>query len=79
MALDACFLQFAANELNDVLSGEIVDKIYQPSKDEVLLHLRGKGKHRLMISSSPNSARILYGTAQASDGGAPFKGQHPRL
>ena len=58
MALDACFLQFAAMELNNTLSGELVDKIYQPSKDEILLHLRGKGKHRLMISSSPNSARI---------------------
>ncbi len=58
MALDACFLQFAAEELSHALCGEIIDKIYQPSKDEVLLHLRGKGKHRLMISSSPNSARI---------------------
>lgn len=58
MALDACFLQFAARELEQTLAGEIIDKIYQPSKDEILLHLRGKGKHRLMISSSPNSARI---------------------
>lgn len=58
MALDACFLQFAVRKLNESIAGEIVDKIYQPSKDEVLLLLRGKGKHRLMISSSPNSARI---------------------
>lgn len=58
MALDACFLQFTAEELNTLLSGEIIDKIYQPSKDEIILHLRGKGKHRLMVSSSPNSARI---------------------
>jgi len=58
MALDACFLQFAAEELSEILCGELIDKIYQPSKDEILLHLRGKGKHRLMISSSPNSARI---------------------
>ncbi len=58
MALDACFLQFAARQLQSTVSGTLVEKVYQPSKDEILLHLRGREKLRLMISSSPNSARI---------------------
>lgn len=57
MALDACFLQFITEGLQHLV-GSQVDKIYQPSKDEILLHLRSKEKAKLMISSSPNSARI---------------------
>ncbi|MBQ6947113.1 MAG: NFACT family protein [Clostridia bacterium] len=57
MALDACFLQFIARDLQHLVGAQ-VDKVYQPSRDEILLHLRGKEKGRLMISSSPNSARI---------------------
>ena len=57
MALDACFLQFIARDLQHLIGAQ-VDKIYQPSKDEILLHLRGREKGKLMISSSPNSARI---------------------
>lgn len=58
MAFDAAFLQFAAKELEDKLSGAFVDKIYQPSKDEIMLSFRGRGKARLMISCSPGTARI---------------------
>ncbi len=57
MALDACFLQMIAHQLQPLVGAQ-VDKIYQPSRDEILLHLRGREKGRLMISSSPNSARI---------------------
>ncbi len=57
MALDACFLQFITHDLQHLVGAQ-VDKVYQPSRDEILLHLRGKEKGRLMISSSPNSARI---------------------
>ncbi|MBR5782656.1 MAG: NFACT family protein [Clostridia bacterium] len=58
MALDACFLRFTAASLQEQLAGSVIDKIYQPSKEEVVLHLRGREKHKLMISSSPNAARI---------------------
>ncbi len=57
MALDACFLQFIAKELQPLVGAQ-VDKVYQPSKEEIILHLRGREKGRLMISSSPNAARI---------------------
>lgn len=56
MALDAAFLTYITRQLNETLAGSTVDKIYQPSKDEVMLHFRGK--KRVMISCSPNAARI---------------------
>ena len=58
MALDACFLHILADKLNTVLGGAVIDKIYQPAKEEILLHLRGREKHKLMISSAANGARI---------------------
>lgn len=57
MALDACFLQLIVGSLTPLVGAQ-VDKIYQPSRDEILLHLRGRERAKLMISSSPNSPRI---------------------
>ncbi len=57
MALDAAFLTYIRRELDDTLSGAFVDKIYQPSRDEIILRFRGEGKHSLMLSCAPNAAR----------------------
>lgn len=56
MALDACYLSFLVQELNQRLAGLRIEKIYQPGKDEVLVHLRGK--NRLLFCCTPNCARI---------------------
>ncbi|MBQ8600378.1 MAG: NFACT family protein [Clostridia bacterium] len=59
MALDACYLSFLAKELNERLAGARVDKVYQPGKDEVLIHLREqRGRSRLLFCCTPNCARI---------------------
>ncbi|NLO46572.1 MAG: fibronectin/fibrinogen-binding protein [Clostridiales bacterium] len=59
MPLDGFFLRFLTDELNRALSGSRVEKVYHPSKDELLLQLRSKsGAHRLMISASANCPRI---------------------
>ncbi len=59
MALDACFLSFLTCELHERLEGARVDKVYQPGKDEVLLHLRGQRERcRLLFCCTPNCARI---------------------
>ncbi len=56
MALDACYLSFLTAQLHQKLAGARVEKVYQPGKDEVLLHLRGK--QRLLFCCTPNCARI---------------------
>jgi predicted ribosome quality control (RQC) complex YloA/Tae2 family protein len=46
------------NELRDRLLGGKVDKIYQPTRDEVVLHMRtGKGNVKLFLSANPQHPR----------------------
>lgn len=59
MALDACYLSVLAKELHEQCSGARVEKIYQPGKDEILIHLREqKGRRKLLFCCTPNCARI---------------------
>ena len=59
MALDAITLALLAKELDEYLQGSRIDKIHQPSKDEVVLHLRKRdGNAKLLISARSGSARI---------------------
>ncbi|MGN1481431.1 Rqc2 family fibronectin-binding protein [Porcipelethomonas sp.] len=58
MALDGAFLYAVKQEL-DVLIGGRTDKIYQPSREEIIISIRTvKGAYRLLISASASSARI---------------------
>ncbi len=58
MALDAGMVACLCRELHDILSGGKVDKVYQPSKDEVVLTVRvGARTERLLLSCAPGSAR----------------------
>lgn len=64
MALDGAFLYALKCDL-DVLIGGRIDKIYQPSKDEIILSMRTKSANlRLLMSASANAARVHI-TAQA--------------
>ena len=64
MPFDAIFLSAVRQELLP-LTGSRVDKIQQPSRDTVLLHLRGRdGGGRLLLSANVNRPRIHL--AQAS-------------
>ena len=56
MPFDAVFLTAVADELRQSLIGQRVEKIQQPSRDTVLLTLRGKEK--LLISANVNRPRI---------------------
>ena len=66
MALDGAFLRVIRNELAAVLIGARVDKIYQPSKDEIIITLRTRnmGGFRLLMSANANHARVHF-TKQA--------------
>ena len=56
MAFDAVFLTAVLEELRERLVGLRVEKIQQPSRDTVLLGLRGK--ERLLLSANVNRPRI---------------------
>lgn len=61
MALDGAFLSCIRRELESVAIGARVDKIAQPSRDELVLHLRWRGDSgKLLISAGAGNARIHF-------------------
>ena len=59
MALDGISLRFLTNEIGSVLAGAKAEKVYQPSKNELVLLFRTRnGAYRLFISCAGNSARM---------------------
>ena len=42
MAFDAKYLSCVLGEIREKCLGARVEKIHQPSRDEILLHIRGK-------------------------------------
>ena len=59
MALDGIFLSKLKNELKDVIVGLRVDKVNQPTKDEIVLSLRGKGcAYSLLCCVRADSPRV---------------------
>ena len=57
--LDGIFLYLLKNEIEEALLGARVDKIYQPSRDELLITFRTfDGVQKLMLSARAESARI---------------------
>ncbi len=58
MALDGAFLYAVKNELQTLVGGR-VDKVYQPSREEIIISIRTvRGGFKLLISASANSARV---------------------
>lgn len=59
MPMDALCLSALLRETGEATEGGRIDKIYQPSRDEILLHIRGKdGPCRLLFSADPAAARL---------------------
>lgn len=59
MALDAATLALTAAQLRELLLDAKIDKIYEPTRDEVLLTLRTRTEtFRLLLSARSGSARI---------------------
>lgn len=54
MALDGAFLYAVKNELQELIGGR-VEKIYQPSREEIVISIR---KKKLYISANAGSARV---------------------
>ena len=59
MALDGIFLRKVRNELNELASGMRVDRVNQPTKDEIVLNLRGRNEARkLLLCVRADSPRV---------------------
>lgn len=68
MALDGAFLNIISGELENTVLNARVEKIYQPSKDEIIISLRTRGQgnnekntsKKLMLCANANSPRIHF-------------------
>lgn len=59
MAFDGIVTTAVARELQEKLTGGRIDRVYQPSVDEIILQIRsGRDKYRLFISSNPSHAGL---------------------
>lgn len=67
MALDGILLSLIKKEILDGAQYSRVEKIHQPSREELVIHLRGKGgAKKLLLSVRANSPRIHF-TAHAPE------------
>ncbi|MBQ9415131.1 MAG: NFACT family protein [Clostridia bacterium] len=72
MALDGGMIYCLAAELREALDGVRVDKIHQPSREELVLALRGKaGTKKLYLSSRVQSARVHLADATPENPASP--------
>lgn len=61
MALDGLTLSFIKQEIADAAVGCRVEKVHQPSREELVLILRGRnGAHKLLLSVGANSPKIHF-------------------
>lgn len=64
MALDGVFLRLIKNQLEPLIGGR-VDKIHQPSREEILLTIRTReGTFRLLFNTGAGNARVHVTTAE---------------
>lgn len=72
MAFDGTFLSRIKNEINDNMLGAKIDKITQPSREEIILHLRRSGGGgKLLLSAGAGSPRIHFTSASPDNPKAP--------
>lgn len=61
MALDALAVRCLVNEIRPLILNGRIDKIHQPEKDEIVLHIRTvENKFRLVLSASSSHPRIHF-------------------
>ncbi|MBE5812193.1 MAG: fibronectin/fibrinogen-binding protein [Clostridiales bacterium] len=73
MAFDGLVTRAIIAELNSLLIDTKIDKIFQPTKDEILLNIRGKQEnYKLILSANPANARIHLTTKSYENPSKPF-------
>ncbi len=59
MAFDASFLSAVLDEVRGKCLGGRIDKIHQPSRDTLILHIRGKeSREKLLFAANPTAPRL---------------------
>ncbi|MBQ8526180.1 MAG: NFACT family protein [Clostridia bacterium] len=59
MALDGVAISALVKELNERLAGGKIDKIHQPERDEIIMHIRHIGENsRLLLCANPTFPRV---------------------
>ena len=59
MAFDAYFMTAVLAEVRETCIGARVDKIHQPSRDTLLLHLKGReSREKLIFVANPTAPRL---------------------
>lgn len=72
MAFDAVFLSAVLEEIRTRCLGARVDKIHQPSRDTLILHLRCReGREKLLFAANPTSPRLHLTTASPENPAEP--------
>ncbi len=72
MAFDAVFLSAVLEEIRTRCLGARVDKIHQPSRDTLILHLRCReGREKLFFAANPTAPRLHLTTASPENPAEP--------
>ncbi|MGE5329052.1 MAG: NFACT family protein [Deltaproteobacteria bacterium] len=73
MPFDGIVLKAVSNELNSLLINGRVEKIFQPSRDEVFINIYSRGsKYRLIASSNASAPRIHLTTIEPENTPTPL-------
>ena len=72
MAFDPTFMAAALDEVRQRCLGARVDKIHQPSRDTLILHLRCReGREKLLFAANPTAPRLHLTTASPENPAEP--------
>ena len=59
MAFDGIVVHTIAGELNEILIGGRIDKIHQPERSEIIMHIRSLGSNiKLLLCANPSFPRM---------------------
>ena len=72
MAFDAFFLSAVLGEVRERCIGARIDKIHQPSRDTLILHLRCReGREKLLFAANPTAPRLHLTSASPENPAEP--------
>ncbi|MBQ9148572.1 MAG: NFACT family protein [Oscillospiraceae bacterium] len=72
MAFDATFMTAVLDEIRDRATDARVEKIHQPSRDTIIMHLRcWEGREKLLFAANPTAPRLHLTTANPENPAEP--------
>ena len=72
MAFDPIFMTAVLEEIRERCTGARIDKIHQPSRDTLILHLRCReGREKLLFAANPTAPRLHLTTASPENPAEP--------